>query len=172
VRLGYLFLGASHFKEHPGAPAEPVLAAWRVDVDRKPVFVGLAPAASESADAWDDFLADLTQRGLRAPPLGIRDAAPGLTTGAGSVSRTSSSAPSGETHRRVRVIGRLPGERPCLSLVWALRGLTMTPGRCGCCLQDLRRQLLQHLPRRVIGQAVTAAAWHHRTLRPAPFHRS
>jgi transposase-like protein len=64
VRLDYLFLDASHFKMHPGAPAEPVLAAGGVDVDGKPVFVGLAPAASESTDAWDDFLADLVGRGL------------------------------------------------------------------------------------------------------------
>jgi transposase-like protein len=79
VRLDYLFLDASHFKMHPGAPAEPVLAAWGIDVDGKPVFVGLAPAASESTDAWDDFLADLKERGLRAPLLGISDGAPGLT---------------------------------------------------------------------------------------------
>jgi putative transposase len=78
VRLDYLFLDASHFKMHPGAPAEPVLAAWGIDVDGKPVFVGLAPAASET-DAWDDFLADLTQRGLQAPLPGISDGAPGLT---------------------------------------------------------------------------------------------
>ncbi len=40
----------------------------------------------------------------------------------------------GETRRRVKVIGRLPGEQSCLSLVWAVldraskgwRGLTMT----------------------------------------------
>ena len=70
IRLDYLFLDASHFKMHPGAPAEPVLTAWGIDTDGKPVFVGLAPAASESTDAWDDFLADLTQRGLRAPLLG------------------------------------------------------------------------------------------------------
>ena len=43
------------------------------------MFVGLAPAASESTDAWDDFLADLKGRGLRAPLLGISDGAPGLT---------------------------------------------------------------------------------------------
>jgi len=43
------------------------------------VFVGLAPAASESTHAWDDFLADLRHRGLRAPLLGISDGAPGLT---------------------------------------------------------------------------------------------
>jgi putative transposase len=65
LRLDYLFLDASHFKMHPGAPAEPVLAAWGIDTDGKPVFVGLAPASSESTDAWDDFLADLTHRGLR-----------------------------------------------------------------------------------------------------------
>jgi putative transposase len=58
VRLDYLFLDGSHFRMHAGAPAEPVLAAWGIDVDGKPVFVGLAPAASESTDTWDDFLAD------------------------------------------------------------------------------------------------------------------
>jgi hypothetical protein len=62
---------------HPGAPAEPVLAAWGVDVDGKPVFVGLAPASSESTDAWDDFLADLVGRGLRARCWGSATAPPG-----------------------------------------------------------------------------------------------
>jgi len=36
VRLDYLFLDfldGSHFKLHPGAPAEPVLAAWGIDTD-------------------------------------------------------------------------------------------------------------------------------------------
>jgi transposase-like protein len=79
VRQDYLFLDGSHFKMHAGAPAEPVLAAWGIDTDGKPVFVGLAPAASESTDAWDGFLADLKERGLRAPLLGISDGAPGLT---------------------------------------------------------------------------------------------
>jgi transposase-like protein len=44
VWLDYLFLDGSHFRMHAGAPAEPVLAAWGIDVDGKPVFVGLAPA--------------------------------------------------------------------------------------------------------------------------------
>jgi putative transposase len=79
VRLEDLFLDASHFKMHPGAPAEPVLAAFRIDTDGKPVLVGLAPASSEPTDAWDDFLADLTQRGLRPPLLPISDGAPGRT---------------------------------------------------------------------------------------------
>lgn len=261
VRLDYLFLDASHFKMHPGAPAEPVLAAWGIDVDGKPVFVGLAPAASESTDAWDDFLADLKERGLGAPLLGISDGAPGLIGAfdrafpaslrqrclvhrarntlakvsahdqtqvkadfwaifdvgdaepgdqAVAVARQQAAAfaatwqrryPSavacvtddlasltvhlrfpaehwhrirhsnliertfGETRRRTKVIGRLPGERSCLSLVWAVldrasggwRGLTMTP-RALRLLQDLRRQLLHPPAEEVIDEAVTAAA--------------
>jgi putative transposase len=262
VRLDYLFLDASHFKMHPGAPAEPVLAAWGIDTDGKPVFVGLGPAASESTDAWDDFLADLTRRGLRGPLLGISDGAAGLTGAfdrafpaslrqrclvhrarnvlakvsahdhdevradfwavfdvgevepgdeAVAVARRQAAAfaatwegryPSavacvtddlasltvhlrfpaehwrrirhsnfiertfGETRRRTKVIGRLPGERSCLGLVWAVldrasrgwRGLTMTPKALRL-MQDLRRQLL-HPPaaKEVIDEAVTAAA--------------
>ena len=261
VRLDYLFLDASHCKMHPGAPAEPVLAAWGVDVDGKPVFVGLAPASSESTDAWDDFLADLKERGLGAPLLGISDGAPGLIGAfdrafpaslrqrclvhrarntlakvsahdqpqvkadfwaifevgdaepgdqAVAVARQQAAAfaatwqrryPSavacvtddlasltvhlrfpaehwhrirhsnliertfGETRRRTKVIGRLPGERSCLSLVWAVLdrasrgwpGLTMTP-RALRLLQDLRRQLLHPPAEEVIDEAITAAA--------------
>jgi hypothetical protein len=41
VELDYLFLDGSHFKYHANASAEPVLAAWGIDTDGKPVFVGL-----------------------------------------------------------------------------------------------------------------------------------
>ena len=51
VELDYLFLDGSHFKYHVGAAAEPVLAAWGIDTDGKPVFVGLEAASSESGDA-------------------------------------------------------------------------------------------------------------------------
>jgi putative transposase len=55
----------------------------------------------------------------------------------------------GETRRRVKVIGRLPGETSCLTLVWAVldrasrgwRGVTMTPTGTRL-LADLRHQLL------------------------------
>jgi putative transposase len=55
----------------------------------------------------------------------------------------------GETRRRVKVIGRLPAETSCLSLVWAVldrasrgwRGFAMTPVGLRL-LQDMRRQLL------------------------------
>lgn len=54
----------------------------------------------------------------------------------------------GETRRRVKVIGRLPGENSCLNLVWAVldrasrgwRGFAMTPAVTRQ-LADLRHQL-------------------------------
>ena len=78
VVLDYLFLDASFFRMHPGSPAEPVLAAWGITTGGKPAFIGLAPGTGESADAWHDFLADLTGRGLACPLLVISDGAPGL----------------------------------------------------------------------------------------------
>jgi len=51
---------------HPKAKAEPVLVAWGIDTSGRPVFLGLAPGASESADAWIGFLADLADPTLVA----------------------------------------------------------------------------------------------------------
>lgn len=246
IKLDYLFLDGSHFKYHANAGAEPVLAAWGIDTDGKPVFIGIDAAAAESGDAWAGFLTDLGERGLACPLLVISDGAPGLI---GAVERTMGAAlrqrclihrarnllakiptnaqaevktdywaifdvpdtvepgrdavahvqtridnfaarwrdsyPAavrclladrdsltvylrfprehwtrvrhsnfiertfGETRRRVKVIGRLPGEHSCLSLVWAVldrastgwRGFTMTPAGLRL-LQDLRRSLL------------------------------
>jgi putative transposase len=69
----------------------------------------------------------------------------------------------GETRRRVKVIGRLPGETSCLTLVWAVldrasrgwRGLTMTADGLRL-LQDLRRSLLEP-PAQLRPSAVPAA---------------
>jgi transposase-like protein len=246
LRLDYLFLDGSHFKYHANAGAEPVLAAWGIDTDGKPVFLGIDAAAAESGDAWAGFLSDLGERGLACPLLVISDGAAGLI---GAVERTMGAAlrqrclihrarnvlakiptnaqaevkadywaifdvpdtvepgldavafvqaridsfaarwrdsyPAavrclltdretltvylrfprehwtrarhsnfiertfGETRRRVKVIGRLPGEHSCLSLVWAVldrastgwRGFTMTATGLRL-LQDLRRSLL------------------------------
>jgi transposase-like protein len=245
VELDYLFLDGSHFKYHANASAEPVLAAWGIDTDGKPVFVGLEAASSESGDAWQGFLIGLGERGLRCPLLVISDGAAGLI---GAVERTMAAAlrqrclihrarnvlakvprhaqtevkadywaifdlpedvepgldavakaqaridsfatrwrdsyPAavrcllddresltvylrfprehwnrvrhsnfiertfGETRRRVKVIGRLPGEHSCLKLVWAVldrasagwRGFTMTAAGLRL-LADLRRTL-------------------------------
>jgi putative transposase len=85
LQLDYLFLDASMFKMHPGARAEPVLAAWGITTDGAPVFVALAAGGSESADAWGDFLDELRSRGLRPPLLVISDGAAGLINAAESV---------------------------------------------------------------------------------------
>jgi len=248
VELDYLFLDGSCCKMHPGARAEPVLAAWGIDTDGKPVFLGLAPGGSESTDAWADFLEELKGRGLRPPLLVISDGASGLINATetsfarslrqrclihrarnllakvpahaqtqvkaaywslfdtdhaeippgpdlaalvqaridGFAERYQHAFPAavrclladreqlttylrfpvehhrrirhsnfiertfGETRRRVKVIGRLPGEASCLSLVWAVldrasrgwRGFTMTASGLRL-LQDLRRALLE-----------------------------
>lgn len=249
LELDYLFLDASMFKMHPGARAEPVLAAWGVTTTGAPVFVALAAGGSESTDAWGDFLDELTSRGLRPPLLVISDGAAGLINAtesglprslrqrclihrsrnllakvpaeaqteirdaywaifdtddllaaglrpgpalvaavqhridafAGQYARAFPSGVKcllsdreqltsylrfplehhrrirhsnfiertfGETRRRVKVIGRLPGEASCLNLVWAVldrasrgwRGMAMTPAGTRL-LADLRHQL-------------------------------
>ena len=249
LELDYLFLDASMFKMHPGARAEPVLAAWGITTAGAPVFVALAAGGSESTDAWGDFLDGLTARGLRPPLLVISDGAAGLlaavetalprslrqrclihrsrnllakvpaehqdeiraaywsifdvdellaagTAGHDVVAAVQRRVDAvaeryqrvfptavkclltdreqltsylrfpaehhrrirhsnfiertfGETRRRVKVIGRLPGEASCLNLVWAVldrasrgwRGMTMTPVATRV-LADLRHQLL------------------------------
>ena len=250
LELDYLFLDASMFKMHPGARAEPVLAAWGITTAGAPVFIALAAGGSESTDAWVSFLHELTARGLRPPLLVISDGAAGLlaaiesslprslrqrclihrcrnylaklpaevqtemrdaywtifdtdtliatgmTPGPKLVSAVQARIDAfaeqyaraypaavkclltdreqltsylrlpgehhkrirhsnfiertfGETRRRVKVIGRLPGEASCLNLVWAVldrasrgwRGMSMTPTGTRL-LADLRRQLL------------------------------
>ncbi|MFI6743436.1 IS256 family transposase [Nonomuraea sp. NPDC050451] len=250
IELDHLFLDASHFKMHDGQRAEPVLAAWGITVDGKPIFIGLAAAGAESTDAWHDFLTDLAGRGLHPPLLIVSDGAPGLISAAEQVfprslrqrcvihksrnvlskvgagdqgevkaafwdifdtsglreditpgqelvewvqrridafadtwgGRYPAAVKSlltdraslttylrfptehhkrirhsnfiertfGETRRRVKVIGRFPGETSCVSLVWAVldraargwRGFTTTSKGLRT-LHDLRRALLQ-----------------------------
>jgi transposase-like protein len=245
VELEYLYLDASHFRMHPGARAEPVLCAWGITTDGKPVLLALDGANAESTDACLGFLRDLVARGLRAPLLVITDGAAGLIGAVEQVfphslrqrclvhrarntlakvsaadqdavkadywqlfddiaadpgepalaearrraeafaARWGAGYPSavacvldtlpeltthlrfprehwgrirhsnliertfGETRRRTKVIGRLPGERSCLSLVWAVldrasrgwRGVNQTPANVRL-LQQLRHQLL------------------------------
>jgi len=78
VALEYLFLDGSHFRYHDGARAEPVLAAWGMTSEGRPVLVGLEPGSSESTDAWSGFLNNMVARGLRPPLLVVSDGAPGL----------------------------------------------------------------------------------------------
>jgi putative transposase len=53
VELDYLYLDGTSFRYHPGARAEPVLVAYGITTTGSPVFVGLAPAASEGHDPWE-----------------------------------------------------------------------------------------------------------------------
>jgi putative transposase len=265
IALEYLFLAGSHFRYHDGARAEPVLAAWGMSTEGRPVLVGLEPGASESTDAWSGFLDGMVTRGLRPPLLVISDGAPGLIAavelvfahslrqrclihrarhvltkvpvehqgevkkacwelfddsgtepGDGAIAVVRGRAerfaatytkrfpgrrrlphgllrephhlpalpaghharirhsnfierPFGDTRRRVKVIGRLPDERTCLGLVWAVldrasrgwRGVVMTPVAVRQ-LQHLRRQLfsptsVEEVPKES-SEAVTAAA--------------
>ena len=55
--------GRLHFRMHEGARAEPVLAAWGITTEGRPVLVGLAAGASESTDAWAGFLDELAAGG-------------------------------------------------------------------------------------------------------------
>ena len=241
--IDYLFLDGSHFRMHDGSRAEPVMVAYAITTVGQPVLVAVEPAASESTDAWADFLGGLTNRGLKVPLLTITDGAKGLinavdTSLHGSLrqrclihrcrnvlakipvghqdsikaefwaifdidtqpgqeavdqaqaridifaDRHRAAFPAavrcleddrqalttflrfptehwkrvrhtnliertfGETRRRVKVIGRMPGEASCLSLVWAVldrasngwRGLRYTPAITRH-LTDMRHQL-------------------------------
>ena len=107
VELDYLFLDGSHFKYHANASAEPVLAAWGIDTDGKPVFVGLEAASSESGDAWEGLLTGLGERGLRCPLLVISDGAAGLI---GALERTMGAALRQRclVHRARNVLAKVP----------------------------------------------------------------
>lgn len=59
------------FEMHPGARAEPLLAAWGITATGALVILALAAGGRESSDAWGDFLDELTGRGLRPPLLVI-----------------------------------------------------------------------------------------------------
>lgn len=62
-----LVMGAGSFSTADGTPADPVLVVGGVMEDGRPTFIGLAPGAAESVEAWASLLADLAKRGLRAP---------------------------------------------------------------------------------------------------------
>jgi hypothetical protein len=78
--LDYLFADASFFKYHPGAAGEPILTTWGITTEGKKVFIGLTAGAAESYDSWHAHFADLRERGLKSPLLGITDGAAGLVS--------------------------------------------------------------------------------------------
>jgi putative transposase len=134
--------------------AEVKAAYWSIldDIDAAPGEPAIAVARARAAEfslryarqypgavaCLEDDFASLTTH-LRLPAAHWR-----RTRNTNFIERTF-----GETRRRVKVIGRLPGERSCVSLVWAVldragrgwRGVTQTPAGLRL-LQDLRRRLL------------------------------
>lgn len=84
-----------------------MLAAWGIDTDGKPVFLGLDAASAESGDAWAGFLADLGERGLPCPLLVVSDGAAGLI---GAVERTMGAALRQRCliHRARNVLAKIP----------------------------------------------------------------
>ncbi|MGE5697721.1 MAG: IS256 family transposase [Candidatus Sericytochromatia bacterium] len=131
VQLDYLFLDGSHFKYHDNAAAEPVLAAWGIDTDGKPVFIGLEAASSESGDAWEGFLTGLGERGLACPFLVISDGAAGLV---GAIERTMGAALRQRCliHRARNVLAKVPkdAQADVKADYWAIFDLpdTIAPG--------------------------------------------
>lgn len=107
MELDYLYVDGTSFRYHPGARAEPVLVAYGITTTGAPVFLGLAPAASEGYDPWEAFLADLVDRGLRPPLLVISDGAPGLLS---AVEQTFSGALRQRCaiHRARNVLAKVP----------------------------------------------------------------
>jgi putative transposase len=72
------------------------------------VFVGLEAAASESGDAWEEFLTGLGERGLACPLLVISDGTAGLV---GAIERTMGAALRQRCliHRaRINVLAKVP----------------------------------------------------------------
>jgi transposase-like protein len=92
---------------HPGAPAEPVLAAWGITTQGSPVLLGLAPGAHEGHEPRAGFLGELVARGLRAPLLVITDGAPGLI-GAVEVVLSPSLGQRCLVHRARNLLARAP----------------------------------------------------------------
>lgn len=89
MELEYLYLDGSHFRFHAGARAEPILCAWGITSDGRPVLIALDAVSAESHDAVAGFLRDLVARGLRPPLLVVTDGASGLI---GAVSRSGPTA--------------------------------------------------------------------------------
>ena len=160
LELDYLFLDASMFKMHPGARAEPVLAAWGITTEGAPVFVALAAGGSESTDAWGEFLNELRARGLRPPLLVISDGAAGLINAAESslprslrqrclIHRCRKPTCQGARRGAARAAGRLLGDLRHRRADHRWHRARAEAGRRGSApYRRVRRHLRPHLPGR------------------------
>jgi putative transposase len=79
VEVVYLFVDALYEAlRRQGRSREGVLCAWAICADGRKVLVHLALGATESYEAWLDFLRDLVRRGLPTPVTITSDGSPGL----------------------------------------------------------------------------------------------
>lgn len=80
VTPDYLFVDAFLFRMHPNARAEPVLAAWGIDTDGKPVFIGRKPPARSPTTPGPTSCKGSSIAGLAPPLLVISDGGAGLAS--------------------------------------------------------------------------------------------
>jgi transposase-like protein len=82
----YLFLDGVYLQiRRNSSETEGVLVAHGIRADGSRVLLGVMLGYQESTSSWKDFLHNLTNRGLKAPPLVISDGNPGLLRAVGEV---------------------------------------------------------------------------------------
>lgn len=74
----YLFVDGVYEAVRSYTNNQAILAAWAICADERKVLLHLEAAASESTDAWSDFLEDMGRRGLRQPLYVVSDGCNGL----------------------------------------------------------------------------------------------
>jgi transposase-like protein len=74
----YVYMDAVYESIRSYTHNQAVFCAWAVCSDGRKVMLHLAVAASESQDAWEGFIDDMLNRGLRQPLLVISDGGKGL----------------------------------------------------------------------------------------------
>lgn len=74
----YLFLDGVYESVKRYTNNQAILCAWAITSGGEKVMLGLTAASSESSQAWETFLEDMINRGLRQPLLIISDGHKGL----------------------------------------------------------------------------------------------
>ncbi len=106
VEVDYLYVEGSRFKMHPGAGTKPVLVAWGITTDSRPVLLSIEAGSAESIDAWRDFLQQMTARGCARPRSSSATSGPG--TSGGRARLLYSAHQRCLVHRARRVLATVP----------------------------------------------------------------
>lgn len=148
-RAGVPVLGRKPLPDAPGAGAEPVLVAWGMTTDGRPVLLSVEPGATESTDAWRGFPAGMVERGLRAPVLVISDGGAGLIAGVELVF-PSSARQRCLIHRARNLLARVPkhAQAQVKTEFWADLGRRRRRGGGDTAGQGVQRHVVHALPDR------------------------